>query len=225
MDIFQRRTGNALQYGAQARLPMLRWLALKTERAEIHARMEKPNVRQQPSRIIASYTSSRFFQRFHKGVEAPQMRKSCSETALQVTKRQIDSPLAGYYSQAHPETASYVGVGWGADHTDDLRRTSASLGQTISDLSSIYLEVIAPDIILLWIMKDLDIDQTAASLIQESPLATDYGRLVLESDCINEQSYHITNAHSQDEGMAGTRAGRRQRKPPLPKLIQEIQCC
>lgn len=219
MDIFERRTSNALQYGAQAGLPMLRWLAQKTERAEIHARMEKPNVRRQLSRIIASYTSSKFFQRFHQGVEARQLRKSRSETALQVAERQIDSPLAGYYSRAHPEIASYVGEDWGADHTDNLRRTSASLGQIISDPGSIYLEVIAPEIILLWIMEDLGIDQSAASLIQESPLATDYGRLVLESECINEQSYHITNAHSQDEGMAGTRAGRRQRKRPLPKLI------
>ena len=70
LDVFEHRMSEALQYGAETRneLPMLGWLKTKTENSQIHARMEVPSVRWQLSRIIASYTSSKFFSRYQQGI-------------------------------------------------------------------------------------------------------------------------------------------------------------
>ena len=185
MDIFEQRTSQALLYGVENELPMLVWLKQKTENTQIRARMELPVVRQQLSRIIASYTSSKFFDRYQHGVLDRQAQSVRRETALQVAEQQIDNPIAGYYSRVHPEVAAYIGEDWGADHTENLRRTATALGQTITNPSPIYLEVIAPELILLWIMEDLGINETDASLIQDSILATHYGRLVLEEETVS----------------------------------------
>ena len=194
---------------------MLQWLAGKTENSEIHKRMELPAVRRDISKIILSYTSSTFFQQFQEGITSRRLQKSRGESALKIAERQIDNPIARYYSRAHPEIAAYIGEDWVPDHNHNLSQTAAAMGQTITDPGSIYLEVIAPEIILLWIMEDLRIDQEDASRIQQSPQATDYGRLVLEPDCIAQQAVHQTNAHRPDEGSrASTRWQMRKRQPP-----------
>ena len=131
----------------------------------------------------------------------------------------MDNPIAGYYSQAHPEVAAYIGEDWGADHTENLRRTSTSLGQIITDPSAIYLEVIAPELILLWIMEDLRINETDASLIQDSIVATRYGRLVLEDETISKQVWHHTNAHSREEGTKNAKEGRQKRRRQPPRYL------
>ena len=208
LDVFERRTSGALQYGAEKELPMLGWLKTKTENPQIHAQMEVPIVRRQLSRIIASYMSSKFFSRYQQGIINWQAQNIRRETALQVAEQQMDNPIAGYDSQAHPEVAAYIGEDWGADHTENLRRTSTSLGQIITDPSAIYLEVIAPELILLWIMEDLRINETDASLIQDSIVATRYRRLVLEDETISEQVWHYTNAHPREEETNNAKEGR-----------------
>ena len=131
---------------------------------------------------------------------------------MQVAERQIDNPIAGYYSRAHPEVATYIGEDWGADHTENLRRRATALGQTITNPSPIYLEVIAPELILLWIMEDLRINETDASLIQDSILATHHGRLVLEEETVSAQVWHHTNADSREEGIKKAMQGRQKRR-------------
>lgn len=212
LDFFEQRTINAMKYGAEVGLPMLRWLAMKTENSEIHRRMELPLMRRQLSRIISVYPSSELFRKFKERVAYQQAVSSRTETALQVAERQMDSPNAGYYSRAHPEIASFLQEDWGADHTDNLRRTSIAAGYNITDAGSICLEVIAPELILLWIMEDLAITAEEATHIQQSPLAMEYGRLVLEDECIIKQVSHETKAHSRVEGLDPSRQ-RRRRQP------------
>jgi len=191
---------------------MLRWLAWKTEKAQIHSRMELPVVRQHITRIISSYTSSKFFLQHQQGISSRQLKGSRGETALQIAERQMDHAIAGYYSQAHPEIAAFIGEDWGADHTGNLRRTSLRLGHEITDPGSICIEVIAPELILLWIMEDLSIDRDAAFHILHCTEASDYGRLVLEGECVENQVSHDTNAHSQAEGLANAPISRLRRK-------------
>ena len=45
-------------------------------------------------------------------------------------------------------------------------------GHVITDPGSFYLEVIAPELIMLWIMEDLQIGRAAAEAILASPVAT-----------------------------------------------------
>ena len=105
---------------------------------------------------------------------------------------------------------------WNADHADNLRRTAAAHGHIISDPGSFYLEVIAPQLILLWIMEDLQIGHEAASGILSSPVATAYGRLVLEDEYVQKQEVYNSVAHSGTWGVelgTSTRQGRRRRQP------------
>ena len=179
--------------------------------------MEIPSVRRQISRIISSYSTSKFFHRFQDGVVLRQSQNSRSETTLQVAEWQMDIAVAGYYSRAHPEIASFIGEDWGADHTNNLRRTSTACGQTITDPGSFYLEVIAPELIQLWIMEDLRVDEGVASQIQRCPHATNYGRLVLETDVVDQQVPHQTNAHSAEQGGPDVATGRQRRRRQHPK--------
>lgn len=112
------------------------------------------------------------------------------------TVLQIDTPIVGYYSRAHPEIAALIGEDWGADHTDNLRHTSTSHNHTISDPGSFYLEVISPELMILWIVEDLRIGKAEALEILSSPLATAYGRLVREDDSVENQERHPSMAHS-----------------------------
>ena len=218
IDMFEQRTHDALKYGAEVGLPMLGWLALKTENAEIHSRMELPAARREISRIISGYTKSKFFVQYQQEVAIRQSASARSETALQVAERQINNPIAGYYSRAHPEIGAFFGEDWGADHTLTLRKTSAAFGHTITDPAAIFLEVIAPELIHHWIMEDLTVDGEVASAIQLRPEATNYGRLVLESECVKQQVPHNTKAHSAAEGLMNSLTGRRmrsrKRQPP-----------
>ena len=129
----------------------------------------------------------------------------------------MDIAVAGYYSRAHPEIASFIRKDWGADHINNLRRTSTACGQTITGPCSFYLEVIAPELIHLWIMEDLGVDEGVASEIQHCPHATNYGRLVLETDVIDQQVLHQTNAHSSDQGGPNVATGRQRRRRQHPK--------
>ena len=216
LDIFEKRTLEALEYAAKAALPMLYWLVQKTENNNIRLRVENPSARRQISQIISSYISSQFFTGFTDRNTASGGKISLGVSALQVAERQIDCPIAGYYFRAHPEIAACIAEDWGADHSDNLRRTSASHGDNITDPGSFYLEVIAPELIQLWIMEDLTIDKEAAALIQGSSQASNYGRLVLDAESIRNQDWHYTTAHSKDEGKAGTGGReRRKRKPPI----------
>lgn len=195
---------------------MLNWIRHATENIQIHARMELPSTSHHISRIISTYPSSSFFDQFEVRIEERRRTTRRTESVLQVAERQMDCPIAGYYSRAHPEIEPYVGEDWGADHADNLRRTSLAHGHVITDPGSFYLEVIAPELILLWITEDLQIGRAAAEAILASPVATTYGRLVLEEDSVQNQEPHHSFTHSSTwsaEGVVGSRQGRRGRQP------------
>lgn len=108
-DIFELRKIAAMKFGHEHKLPMLKWLRRATENSEIHARMELPSTRRQIFRIISTYASSAFFLRFEESREKRQTVTRRTESALQVAERQVDCPIAGYYSRAHPEIGPYIG--------------------------------------------------------------------------------------------------------------------
>ena len=83
--------------------------------------MQLPSTRRHISRIISTYPSSSFFDQFEVGIEERRRTTRQTESALQVAERQMDCPIAGNYSRAHPELGPYVGEDWGADHADNLR--------------------------------------------------------------------------------------------------------
>lgn len=198
---------------------MLCWLREMTGNSSIRKRMERQATRRDISRIISNYMASPFYTKFQVGKDARKLSQRRSESALQVAERQMDTPIAGYYSYAHPEMAGFIGEDWGADHTDNLRRTASAHGEVISDPGSFYLEVIAPELALLWIIEDLQIDKVVANTILSSSLASYYGRLVLEEDCVLRQEEHSSVAHSDSggTGMAGLRKQGRKRRQRICK--------
>ena len=216
LDIFELRTLAALEYGAKVGLPMLNWLQHTTENSKIRERIELPRTRRDISRIIGGYFSSTFFAQFQAGIATRQITTRRTESALQIAERQMDTPIAGYYSRAHPEIAALIGEDWGADHTDNLRRTSASHDHVISDPGSFYLEVITPELVILWIMEDLQIAKAEALEILSNPLAAAYGRLVLEAPCVEDQEQHSSLAHSRSWVVEEVLQGRRGRNWRLP---------
>ena len=217
LDVFEQRKIAAMAFGNEQQLPMLNWLRQATENSAIHARMELPSTRRKISRIISNYASSAFYRQFEEGIAERQSLTRRTESALQVAERQVDCPIAGYYSRAHPEIGPYFGEDWGADHADNLRRTAAAQGHIISDPGSFYLEIIAPELISCWIMEDLQIEREAASGILSSPLATAYGRLVLEDEYVQKQEPYDSLAHSGTWGLVRTSGagwkGRRRQQP------------
>ena len=211
LDVFEQRTLAALKYGAEVGLLMLNWLQHMTGNSKIRERIELPSTRQDISRIIGGYFTSPYFAQFQASIMERRTLTRRTESALQVAERQMDSSIAGYYSRAHPEIAALIGEDWGADHTDNLRRTSASHNHLINDPGSLYLGVIAPELILLWIMDDLQVRKAEGLEILSSPLATAYGRLVLEAECVETQEPHSSLVHSDSwtvEEVGHRRTGR-----------------
>ena len=84
---------------------------------------------------------------------------------------------------------------------------------------SIRLEVIAPQLILIWIMEDLEISTEDAAHIQKSPLAMEYGRLVLDDECVKKQASHNSKAHPPEEGRAGMAASRQRSRRRQPRNL------
>lgn len=71
---------------------------------------------------------------------------------------------------------------WDATHCIDLKASMKRLKTPDSDYTQLLIEVIAPEIIILLIQEDLDLDRNSAIAILEDQIAIEYGRLVAEDE-------------------------------------------
>ena len=160
--------------------------------------------------IIDCFANSDYFSLFKSRMEAMTHHHS---TALATAEHQMNMNKFGYYSCAAPEISASLLEDWDAGHIPHLKSLIASSGYELliakSGIGSFLIEVIAPAIIHLWIVGDLECSQSQALEVLVDQRAGDYGRLILNSELMKQVgAARVDVTEKQPSQMAeGNRSG------------------
>lgn len=152
---------------------------LREQEAEASLRNRLAKIEPFITRFVRSYTIRKYFPAFLE--RRLRVRTTRPKVGLAMIEEQINGLPFGYYSACAPLITAILFES-GFDYLLREQMKKEKDDQFSSQGPELFLEVIVPEIISMFIVEDMTVDRARALVILEDSLARQYGHLVIKDE-------------------------------------------